>query len=182
MATHIQHPGKQKGVMLLEALIAILIFSIGILALVGLQATSISMSSDAKYRSTASMLANQMIGRMWNDIAVVTASGPATTYSITEFDNYIGDPGNNTAPTYATWLATVQNNLPNATATVTRSTVVTPSPAVPNSIQTSVTSVSVSVCWRLPSAVTPSPLPVTCPNTSDHSYTTSAQVSAQKNT
>lgn len=170
MATHIQLPAKQKGVMLLEALISILIFSIGILALVGLQATSISMSSDAKYRSTASMLANQMIGQMWNDIAVVSASGPATTYSITEFDNYIGDPGNNTAPTYATWLATVQNNLPNATATVTRNTVVTPSPAVPNSVQTSTTSVSVTITWQLPSATAP------------HSYTTSAQISAQKTT
>lgn len=56
---------SQRGVMLLEALIALLIFSMGILALVGLQAISIKNSSDAKYRSEAAFLANQVIARMW---------------------------------------------------------------------------------------------------------------------
>ncbi|MFH2135738.1 MAG: type IV pilus modification protein PilV [Pseudomonadota bacterium] len=56
---------RQQGVMLLEALVAILIFSIGILAIVGLQANSIKLSNDAKYRSDASFLANQLIGEMW---------------------------------------------------------------------------------------------------------------------
>lgn len=56
---------RQRGVMLLEALVAILIFSIGILAIVGLQANSIKLSNDAKYRSDASFLANQLIGEMW---------------------------------------------------------------------------------------------------------------------
>ncbi len=168
MVTHTQLPGKQKGVMLLEALIAILIFSIGILALVGLQATSISLSSDAKYRSTASMLANQYIGQMWNDIAVVSASAAPVTYSTTEFNPFIGSPGNTTAATYAQWLVTVQNNLPNATATVTRQTTLTPAVALPSSVQTSSTVVSVTITWQLPNATTP------------HSYTTSAQISAQK--
>lgn len=60
------HPlNRQRGVMLLEALISILIFSIGILAIVGLQASSIKMTSDAKYRSDANLLANRLIGRMW---------------------------------------------------------------------------------------------------------------------
>lgn len=56
---------RQRGVMLLEALISILIFSIGILAIVGLQASSIKMASDAKYRSDANLLANRLIGQMW---------------------------------------------------------------------------------------------------------------------
>jgi type IV pilus assembly protein PilV len=56
---------NQSGVMLLEALIGILIFSIGILAVIGLQAASISASTDAKYRSDASLLANKLIARMW---------------------------------------------------------------------------------------------------------------------
>ena len=50
----------QSGVMLLEALIAILIFSLGILALIGLQATAISQSTDARYRSEAALLANDI--------------------------------------------------------------------------------------------------------------------------
>ena len=56
---------QQTGSFLLEALIAILIFSMGILAIVGLQAASIKASGDAKYRSDANMLANQLIGQMW---------------------------------------------------------------------------------------------------------------------
>jgi type IV pilus assembly protein PilV len=54
-----------SGFMLLEALIAILIFSIGILALVGMQATATRESGDAKYRSEAALLANELIGNMW---------------------------------------------------------------------------------------------------------------------
>ncbi|MBK8577809.1 MAG: type IV pilus modification protein PilV [Candidatus Accumulibacter sp.] len=55
----------QAGVMLLEALIAILIFSLGILSLVALQGTSIQLTSDAKYRTDATLLANRLIGQMW---------------------------------------------------------------------------------------------------------------------
>ena len=53
--------------MLLEALIALLIFSFGILGIVGLQAASIRNGSEAKYRTDASFLANELIGQMWTD-------------------------------------------------------------------------------------------------------------------
>lgn len=55
----------QRGAMLLEALIAILIFSIGILGIVGLQATAVQQSTDARYRSEAAQLADQLLGEMW---------------------------------------------------------------------------------------------------------------------
>src|SRR3990172_12577409 len=59
-------PGtRQRGATLLEALIGILIFSIGILALVGMQALAIKHMSDAKYRSDAAFFANEIIGQMW---------------------------------------------------------------------------------------------------------------------
>lgn len=58
-----RHP--QSGVILLEALVAILIFSIGILALVGMQATAVKYSTDARYRSEAAALANELIAEMW---------------------------------------------------------------------------------------------------------------------
>lgn len=57
----------QAGVVLLEALVAILIFSIGILALVGLQAVMIGNSSDAKYRSEASFIVQRRIAEIWAD-------------------------------------------------------------------------------------------------------------------
>jgi type IV pilus assembly protein PilV len=85
----------QAGVMLLEALIGILIFSLGILSLVALQATSIQLTSDAKYRTDASLLANRLIGQMW-------ASGLAPAVLKTKFENG-GDE-------YNTWLTSVQGN------------------------------------------------------------------------
>jgi len=59
---------SQSGVVLIEALLGILIFSIGILALIGMQATAIRNTADARYRSEASFLATEVIGRMWLDI------------------------------------------------------------------------------------------------------------------
>lgn len=56
---------NQQGIVLLEALIAILIFSFGILALVGLQAAMLKNTDDAKYRSEASYIAQQQLGFMW---------------------------------------------------------------------------------------------------------------------
>lgn len=74
---------RQAGVMLIEALIGLLIFSIGILAMIGLQATAMRATIDAKYRSEASFLANEIIGVMWVDRAnlasYATASCPGTT-------------------------------------------------------------------------------------------------------
>ncbi len=59
----------QQGVVLLEAMIAILIFSVGVLAIVGLQAAMIKNTSESKYRADASYIAQQRIGIMWADPA-----------------------------------------------------------------------------------------------------------------
>ncbi|MCY1244158.1 type IV pilus modification protein PilV [compost metagenome] len=64
--TRTSHPGKtQQGIVLLEALIALLIFSVGVLGLVGLQATSVKQAAAAEYRATAVLQANDLISRMW---------------------------------------------------------------------------------------------------------------------
>lgn len=56
---------KQHGALLLEALIGILIFSIGILALVAMQAAAISQVTDARYRTEAANIADRFIGSIW---------------------------------------------------------------------------------------------------------------------
>ena len=56
---------NQAGVILLETLISILIFSIGLLALVGVQAVMVSNTSDAKYRSEAAFIAQKRIAELW---------------------------------------------------------------------------------------------------------------------
>lgn len=57
----------QSGAFLLEALIAILIFSFGILGIVGLQAKAIRFTNDSEYRAEATYLANSLISQMWSD-------------------------------------------------------------------------------------------------------------------
>lgn len=57
----------QAGVMLLEALIGLLIFAIGVLGLIGMQATAMKVAADSKYRAEATMYADQLINQMWAD-------------------------------------------------------------------------------------------------------------------
>lgn len=90
-------PKPQQGVMLIEALIGILIFSIGILALIGMQATAIKNTTDARYRSEAAFLANQVIGQMWVDLPNLGR------YDHDDATNYL--PRND-------WRTTVQTTLP----------------------------------------------------------------------
>jgi type IV pilus assembly protein PilV len=89
---------QQAGVMLLEALLAILIFSIGILAVVGMQATAVQDLSEAKYRSDASFLANQVIADMWSNS--------------TQLPQYVY-PGSGAVPAVLkNWVSGVQARLP----------------------------------------------------------------------
>lgn len=53
---------RQSGMMLLEALIAILVFSIGILGMVGINARAVQAASDAEYRSDAARYADEIAG------------------------------------------------------------------------------------------------------------------------
>jgi type IV pilus assembly protein PilV len=69
--------GIQRGFALLEALIAILIFSIGILSMVGMQATAARYSTDAQFRSTAAYLASQCLAQ----IRVASRTSTATMKS-----------------------------------------------------------------------------------------------------
>jgi len=56
---------NQSGVLLIEALIAVLIFSFGLLGLVGLQAVSTQNATNAEERTRATMLANDIVSVMW---------------------------------------------------------------------------------------------------------------------
>jgi type IV pilus assembly protein PilV len=60
---------SQQGVVLLETLISILIFSMAILAIIGLQAAMVKNTTEAKSRADASYIAQQRIGTMWADPA-----------------------------------------------------------------------------------------------------------------
>lgn len=89
--------------MILEALIAILIFSLGILAIVALQAVSIKQAADAKYRTDASLLADELLAQMWTSDRV-----PANMQAT--FGSVAAGAG------YTAWLAGVNAALPGAAA------------------------------------------------------------------
>jgi type IV pilus assembly protein PilV len=95
---NIQTPSKQRGVMLLEALVGILIFSIGILAMLGMQTIGMRNTIESKYRSEASYLGTQIIGTMWVDRA-----------NLANYDDAVGNTNRNN------WVTQVQNTLPQAT-------------------------------------------------------------------
>lgn len=72
---------SQQGVVLIEAMISVLIFSLAVLAIVGLQAAMVKNTSDAKFRADASYIAQQRIGAMWADPANLPTSTESTDIS-----------------------------------------------------------------------------------------------------
>jgi type IV pilus assembly protein PilV len=71
----------QRGILLLESLIAILIISFGVLGLVALWANSVRNASEAKYRTDAAYLANEMISQMWLTRPVTAAFTKPTAWT-----------------------------------------------------------------------------------------------------
>jgi type IV pilus assembly protein PilV len=136
--TRIPAPGSERGVMLIEALVAILIFSIGILAVVGMQAVAIKDVTSAKYRSEAAFLVQELLSQMWTD------NGNIGTYAFA---------GTGTPPAkIQAWVNKVQSRLPdgaNQPPVVTLTNPVPAAPAVPIGA-----TVQITVSWRLPEEVT----------------------------
>lgn len=69
----------QQGSVLIEAMVALVIFSMGVLALVGLQSAMIKNSSDNRYRAEAQLIAQTHIANM------MAYGGDAANY-ITQVD------------------------------------------------------------------------------------------------
>ena len=65
----------QRGVALLECLMALLIFSVGLLGLMGLEARVMNISTNAENRNRAAMLASEVASQMWVNN---TVTPPAT--------------------------------------------------------------------------------------------------------
>jgi len=145
---------QQQGVMLIEALIGILIFSIGILALIAMQASAISAQADAQVRIEAANLADRLVNKLWVNVDRTTTatlqnslSGPggfahqATEASWCTFSGAVS-----TNPIVLDWVDDVTNNaglrLPGAAANMV-------SVAVDTSL-TGFNKVTVSICWKAP--------------------------------
>ena len=140
MNTNSISPKQQYGSSLLEALVAILIFSIGIIGLMGLQAVSIKNSSDAKYRADAAYAANQIIGQMWVDRANIDTYATGGTGAACS----VGTAS--TVTNVSNWLTQISSLLPGAVATKQQIMVTSP---LANTKQ-----VKVTICWQGPQDTT----------------------------
>jgi type IV pilus assembly protein PilV len=135
-----RHPrANQDGALLIEVLIAMLIFSMGILALLGLQAASISNTTSAKYRSDASYLVDQIISDMWASGTLANLAG----YACNPCDT---NAGNGNAATQK-WASDVQNSLPKVGIGAVQWPQITVSTPAG---QTNANQVTVQVWWQAP--------------------------------
>jgi len=114
----------QRGIALLESLLAVLLLSIGLIGTLALQARSVSALADSALRAEATIAANQLLGVMSND------QGNLALYAL----GASGAPNARLAP----WLTELRKNLPGASVRVT----VTPA------ADTSRTQVLIRIGWQ----------------------------------
>jgi type IV pilus assembly protein PilV len=134
----------QRGFTLIEVLVSVLLFSVGILGVVGMQGRAIRLSTDAQQRAEAAFLADQLLARM-------LISDPSTASAF----NHHASTGPTCAPTGAAstnavvteWLADVSGTLPRAVADEQQ-------------IVVTGTEVTVKLCWKNSESDTPHVLEV----------------------
>lgn len=97
-------PRAQRGFMLLEVLVALLIFAVGVLGIVGLQASMTKAQTGSKFRADAAFLAQRLVGNMWSD-----RSG---------LNNYDTAGGCGSHARCSQWVSEVASLLPQGAATV----------------------------------------------------------------
>jgi type IV pilus assembly protein PilV len=98
-ANRIHH---QRGSSLLEGLLAILLFSIGLLSLLMLLSATLIESSNARYRIEASLLISDLVSHMW-----------IGDHSLTGLETRFADT---TSKDYQSWFTSVSNRLPGVSA------------------------------------------------------------------
>jgi type IV pilus assembly protein PilV len=97
-----QRHARAGGFALLEVLVALLVCSVGILGIVGLQASMTRAQTATTFRGEAAYLAQQLIGTMWADRS-----------------NLAGYDTGTCSAACTDWKSRIANRLPSGAATVT---------------------------------------------------------------
>lgn len=143
---------QQRGFFLIEVMIALLIFTLGVLGMVGMGSISVAAQSDSRFRTDAANLANDIAAHIQLDVD--RSSGLAMQNSLNSFQhrpaggncNFGGAVSPNAGVT--AWLAKVGGvgpgltGLPGVNAT-TQQILVNTSAAAFNRVQ-------ITLCWRAP--------------------------------
>jgi type IV pilus assembly protein PilV len=126
-------PRSQRGIALIEVLVAIVLLGVGLLGTIGLQGKSYSALADTGMRAEATIAADKLIGVMTTDQSNLAAYALAA--------------GGTPSTTLKPWYDETRSHIPNAAITVA----VTPSTA------TAAGRVTVTIQWlrKTGSATTP---------------------------
>ena len=76
-----RRPRLARGYMLIEVLVTVVIFTVGILGVIGLQTVALSSSHLSSLRSEATLLVSDMAERMRSNLGAVNPGGGGTTYA-----------------------------------------------------------------------------------------------------
>lgn len=138
---------RQQGVVLIEAIVGIVIFLIGILAMIALQAVAISAQNDAQYRVEAANMANRILSEI--SVNVARTNNGVTPASLDAFAhqpdgtncNFSGSASTQAAVT--DWVTALTSDssstrLPGATAAMQQILVTTGT----------FNQVTITVCWQ----------------------------------
>jgi len=142
----------QQGMILIEALIGILIFSIGILALVAMQTAAIQAQSDSQYRIEAGNLVDEILYKISLNVDRSSATNLQTTLNAFAHQtggatcNYSGTPSGNVPVTnWVNRITAAGTGLPGATTAMQQILV----------NAGTYNQVTVTVCWKGPNDATP---------------------------
>ena len=140
---------SQSGVFLLEALIAILIFSLGILGMVAMGGTAIASQSDAQHRTEAANFASDIAAKIALNVDRTNPASVAAFSHLPTIGGYCNFTGAvATNPVVLDWVDRVRGavagvpGLPGATST---------SESVLVETGAAFNKVTVTVCWKPPS-------------------------------
>lgn len=99
------HPARARGFAMVEVIVGMLLFSVGILGLVSLLGTMTTAQSSSMFRSEAAALSGELIGNMWADSST----------------NRLSYVSGSTACSYAPcaqWIEKVSTRLPRGSADI----------------------------------------------------------------
>lgn len=146
----------QSGFFLLEALIGVLVFAVGVLAMVALATTAVSVQADAQYRSEAMNLAERISSDIWTGVVrsqVVVNGASMSEVDTTSLAAFQQDPtvtssctftgGDSSNAAVVAWRNAVRASLPGSASGMQRIAV--------NSAAGAGNQVTITICWQAPS-------------------------------
>lgn len=135
MRPHATMP-RQDGSTLIEGLLAIVVFSVALVGLLRLLSATLADGANAQYRSEASLLASDLVARMWHGDR--SPDGLKKRFGSADTDDY------------RDWMQRVQATLPGVSA----------STHVPSVAISDTREVTITLNWQTPGSAEPHSLVV----------------------